>query len=131
MGEDGETKKVHIIQMNIKAVPMPPPPLDPQYQQKTAQVTNGDLAILVSVLDKKTLTMASIVVPDTVVLAPERNTPAVAPFILYIDVPSPLPPPPLLTYAAYVPPSILPPLTPEPLPLIAPTLPPSDLVADK
>ena len=51
LGEDGATKKVHIIQSNVKFVPIPIPPPDLQYQNEIAQERNVTPAVFAVVLD--------------------------------------------------------------------------------
>ena len=82
LGEDGGTIMVHLNQSNVKIVPMLQPPTDPEYRNETAQEGNGASTILAAVLDYEIITMASIIVSDQVVVAPVRNTLAVAPFPL-------------------------------------------------
>ena len=93
LGEDGSSKRFHLIQRNVKFAPMSPPPPKPQSKNKTAQEDNGASTALTAVLDNKTLAMSCTVVSDSVIVSPVRNPPSVAPFPFKIDVPPPLPPP--------------------------------------
>ena len=82
-------------------------------------------------LDDKTLTMASAVVADPVIVAPVIKPPAVASFTLKIDVTPLLSPPLPMPSPPPVPPPLPTPLMLEPIPLIAPPPSPSGSVADK
>ena len=75
MGEDVETNKLHLIQRNVKFIPMPPPPPDILPQNKTAQRFNGNSTIFTAVLEKETLNMASIVVSDPFLVDKVSNPP--------------------------------------------------------
>ena len=77
LGKNYASKKVHIIQRNVKNSPIPSPPPEPQSQNKTSQEDNGDFTILLAVLDYKTITMASIVVAGWVRISQVKNPPAV------------------------------------------------------
>ena len=92
-------------------VAIPAPVLHPEYQRKTALEVNGASTVLKEVLDGVNMTMASTVFSDPVVVDKVKNPPAVAQFILKINVPIPLPPPLPYPYT----PHVTPPL-PKPLP---------------
>ena len=70
IGEYGDTERVNSIQSNIKSVPMPPPHLEPQPPQKTAQEGNGASTVLMEVSDNEILNVTSTVVADPVVSVP-------------------------------------------------------------
>ena len=74
-------------------------------------------------LDNEIVTMSITVVENPIIVAPVRNPPAVAPFLLQIGV-SP-------RIAPHVPLTLPPPLHTKPLPLIVMTPYPSNLVSDK
>ena len=75
---------------------------------------------MTALLDEKTLTVDTIVVYETLIVAPVRNPPAVEPLPFQIDVPPPLNPPLPPTSTPHVPTQMPLPLQLKPLPLIAP-----------
>ena len=62
---------------------MPPPPSPgPQSQNKISQEGNVASTILTAVLEYETLTMAIIVLANSIIVAPAIKPPVVAPFSL-------------------------------------------------
>ena len=114
---------------------MPPPPPNPESQNKTVQEFNGALNVLVAVLENETLIIHSTVVSDSVLVSTVIKPPIMTPFLFQMDIPPQLPPPLLTPYPPHVTPQLTtalpPPIMIETLPLILLPPPPSNYFADK